>query len=57
MGRGAVALADGRAEASRRPAHDDGANRFPAVSCFRIIARPAAVKLVVKKSFVFHDIT
>jgi hypothetical protein len=36
---------------------DDGANRFPAVPCFRMIARPAAVKLRGQKSFVFHHLT
>jgi hypothetical protein len=35
----------------------NGAVRFPAVPCFRMIARRATVKLAVKKSFVFHDIT
>jgi hypothetical protein len=31
----------------------DGANRFPAVPCFRVVARLATVKLCGQKSFVF----
>jgi hypothetical protein len=32
----------------------DGANRFPAFPCFRMIARPAAVEILRIKPFVFN---
>ena len=42
---------------SPRAAHDDGANRFPAVPCFRMVARPTAVKLCGQKILCFHYLT
>ena len=40
----------------RRTKERSALNRFPAHPCFRMSARPAAVKLAREKSFVFHSV-